>query len=122
MDKYFSKEYLPKVNKYMKRCSKSLSVREMQIKATIRYHFIPLHTRMAADTSLKAHMVKKSACNAGDLGSIPGESPGKIPWRRKWQPTSVFLPGKSHGQRRLAGYSPWVAESDMTEQLSIQSN
>ena len=32
---------------------------------------------------------------------------GKIPWRRKWQPTLVFLPGKSHGQRSLAGYSPW---------------
>ena len=31
----------------------------------------------------------------------------KIPWRRKWQPTPVFLPGKSHGQRSLAGYSPW---------------
>ena len=31
----------------------------------------------------------------------------KIPWRRKWQPTSVFLPGKSHGQRSLADYSPW---------------
>ena len=31
----------------------------------------------------------------------------KIPWRRKWQPTPVFLPGKSHGQRNLAGYSPW---------------
>ena len=31
---------------------------------------------------------------------------GKIPWRRKWQPTLVFLPGKSHGQRSLAGYSP----------------
>ena len=31
---------------------------------------------------------------------------GKIPWRRKWQPTPVSLPGKSHGQRRLAGYSP----------------
>ena len=29
------------------------------------------------------------------------------PWRRKWQPTPVFLPGKSHGQRSLAGYSPW---------------
>ena len=29
---------------------------------------------------------------------------GKIPWRRKWQPTPVFLPGKSHGQRRLADY------------------
>jgi len=32
---------------------------------------------------------------------------GKIPWRRKWQPTPVFLLGKSHGQRTLAGYSPW---------------
>ena len=31
----------------------------------------------------------------------------KTPWRRKRQPTSVLLPGKSHGQRRLAGYSPW---------------
>ena len=31
---------------------------------------------------------------------------GKIPWRRKWQPTPVFLPGKSHGQRSLTGYSP----------------
>ena len=32
---------------------------------------------------------------------------GKILWRRKWQPTPVFLPGESHGQRSLAGYSPW---------------
>ena len=32
---------------------------------------------------------------------------GKIPWRRKWQPTPVFLPGESHGQRNLVGYSPW---------------
>ena len=31
----------------------------------------------------------------------------KIPWKRKWQPTPIFLPGKSHGQRSLAGYSPW---------------
>ena len=30
-----------------------------------------------------------------------------IPWRRKWQPTLIFLPGDSHGQRSLAGYSPW---------------
>ena len=41
---------------------------------------------------------------------------GKIPCRREWQPTPVFLPGKSHGQRSLAGYSPWGRkESDMTE-------
>ena len=32
---------------------------------------------------------------------------GKIPWRRKWQPTLVLLPGKSHGPRSLVGYSPW---------------
>ena len=32
---------------------------------------------------------------------------GKIPWRRKWQPTPVFLPEESHGQRSLGGYSPW---------------
>ena len=31
----------------------------------------------------------------------------KYSWRRKWQPTPVFLPGKSHGQRSLVGYSPW---------------
>ena len=34
----------------------------------------------------------------------------KIPWRRKWQPTPVFLPGKSHGQKSLAGYSPRVTK------------
>ena len=35
----------------------------------------------------------------------------KIPWRRKWHPTSVLLPGESHGQRGLAGYSHGVAKS-----------
>ena len=41
---------------------------------------------------------------------------GKIPWSRKWQPTSVFLPGLSHGQRSLVGYSPWGCKaSDITE-------
>ena len=36
---------------------------------------------------------------------------GKIPWRRKLQPTQVLLPGKSNGQRSLAGYSPWGCKS-----------
>ena len=46
----------------------------------------------------------------------------KIPWRRKWQPTPVSLPGKSHGQRNLAGYSPWGhKESDMTEWFNSSS-
>ena len=40
----------------------------------------------------------------------------KIPWRRAWQLTPVFLPEESHGQRSLAGYSPWgCTESDTTE-------
>ena len=43
----------------------------------------------------------------------------KIPWKRKWQPTSVFWPGKSHGQRSLVGYSPWgCKESDIAEQIT----
>ena len=57
---------------------------------------------------------KESACQAGDVGLIPGL--GMIPWRRKWQPTPVFLPGESQGWRSLVGYSPWGRkESDMTE-------
>ena len=45
------------------------------------------------------------------------------PWRRKWQPTPVFLPGEAHGQRRLAGYSPRGGkESDMTKQLGTCSS
>ena len=57
---------------------------------------------------------KASACNAGYLGFDPWV--GKIPWRRKWQPILVFVPGKSHGQRSLVGYSPWgCKESDTTE-------
>ena len=47
---------------------------------------------------------KESACNVGNVGSI---QVGKIPWRREWLPTPVFLPGELHGQRSLAGYSPW---------------
>ena len=44
--------------------------------------------------------------------------PPILVWRRKWQPTPVFLLGESHGRRSLLGYSPWVAkESDMTERL-----
>ena len=53
----------------------------------------------------------------------PGFDPwvGKVPWRREWQPTPVFLPRESHGQRSLAGYySPWgCKELDTTEQLTL---
>ena len=57
---------------------------------------------------------KVSACQCGSLRFDPWV--GKNPWRREWQPTPVFLLGESHGQRSLAGYSPWGhKESDMTE-------
>ena len=62
---------------------------------------------------------KESACNAGatgDVDSPPGS--GRFPWRRAWQPTPVFLPEESHGQRNLEGYSPQGhKESDTTERL-----
>ena len=46
----------------------------------------------------------------------------KILWRRKWQPTPIFLPGESHGQRSLMGYSPrGPKESDTTERLSMHA-
>ena len=56
---------------------------------------------------------KESACNAGDLDSIPGwgGSPGE---GNSWLPTPVFLPREFHGQTNLAGYSPWGhKESDV---------
>ena len=62
---------------------------------------------------------KEPACQCGRL-KIPGFDPwvGKIPWRSAWQPTPVFLPREPHGQRSLAGCSPWgCRESDMTERV-----
>ena len=47
---------------------------------------------------------KESACPCRRHGFYSWV--GNIPWRKKWQPNLVFLPGKSHGQRSLAGYSP----------------
>ena len=44
---------------------------------------------------------------------------GKIPWRSKWQPTPVFWPIESHGQRSLVGYIPWgYKELDLTERVT----
>ena len=69
-------------------------------------------------------MVKNSPANAGDTGdtgSIPRV--GKIPWRRAWQPTPLFLPGESYGQRSLAGHSPKSRKkSDRTEHTQLIHN
>ena len=61
---------------------------------------------------------KKFACQCRGCEFDPWVR--KIPWRRKWQPTPVFLPGKFYGQRRLAGYSPrGRKESDTTKWLTL---
>ena len=54
-------------------------------------------------------MVKNPSANAEGTGLISWI--GKIPWRRKWKPTSVFVPGKSHGQRSLVATVYEVAKS-----------
>ena len=58
---------------------------------------------------LHSSVAKESASNAEDPGSIPGS--GRSPGEGKWQPTPVFLPGKSHGQESLVGYSQWGHKS-----------
>ena len=63
---------------------------------------------------------KASACNVGDLGSIPGS--GRSPGEGNDNPLQYSLAGKSHGQRSLAGYSPWGhKELDMTEWLNKET-
>ena len=64
---------------------------------------------------------KESACNASAAEDVVFDPwLRKIPWRRSWHPTAVFLPGESHGQRRLEGHSPWVTKSwTRPKQLSM---
>ena len=72
----------------------------------------------AQRTSLVAQMVKRLP-TVWRLGFNPWV--WKVSWRRKWQPSPGFLPGKSHGQRSLVGYRPWgCKELDTTEQLHFQ--
>ena len=80
-------------------------------------HYCCYYFYFLAGASLVAQTVK----NLPPLQERPGLDPwfGKIPWRREWQPIPVFLPGEFHGQRKLAGYSPWgCKESVTTEQLT----
>ena len=61
-------------------------------------------------------VIKNMPAKAGDvtdLSLVPGQE--DFPWRKKWQPTPVLLPGESHGQRNLVGSVHGVAESNMTE-------
>ena len=71
---------------------------------------------MTARASPVAQLVKNPPANAGDARDVGLIWVWKLSWRRKWQPTPVFLPGKSHGQSSLVGYSLWgCKESGITE-------
>ena len=62
---------------------------------------------------------KEPACNAGDLGSVPGL--GRFPWRREWQPTPVFLPGEFHRPKSLVGYSPWGVKLQTSDSFFLNN-
>jgi len=67
-----------------------------------------------------ALVLKSLPASAGDRRDQALSLVGKMPWRREWLPTLVFLPGELHGQRSLAGYSPWgCKELGMTERLTL---
>ena len=97
---------------------KQWAVKSMWWTLTIRWYRTESGSRCLRAT--------ESACSAGDARDaslIPG---WEIPWRRKWQPTPVFLLGESHGWRSLAGYSPWgrkesVRHNWMTKHRNTQN-
>ena len=64
---------------------------------------------------------KESTCSAVDTGDA-SSIPGKIPWRRKWHPTPVFLPEKSHGQGSLVGYGLWVTKNHTQTEAGEQAH
>ena len=76
-------------------------------------HVFPESLLLHLVTSLVAQMVK----HLPTMWETWVQSLGwEVPWRRKWKPTTVFLPGEFHGQRSLVGYSPCGQnESDTTE-------
>ena len=85
----------------------------------LQYKNIQTASKSMIQSNLVFTSVKESACRRHKRCRF---SPWvrKIPWSKKWQPTPVFLPGKFHGQRSLAGCSLWGhKESDTTERLCV---
>ena len=83
-----------------------------QMKPAIKYNNECTHRLGFSDNSES----KESACNVGDLGSIPGL--GRSPGGGHGNPLQYLCLENPHGQRSLADYSPWGQELDMTDQLS----
>ena len=85
--------------------------------------WLPVHTAIFKMTTNWWLSGKESACQCRRNGFSPWDV--KIPWRRKWQPTSVFFAGNIYGQRSLAGYSPWSSKRirhDLVTKQQHQTN
>ena len=80
-----------------------------------------MSTHICAHTDMRAHIVAQLVKNRPAVQETRVRSLGwEDPWKRKWQPTPVSLPGKSHGQRSLVSCSPWrCKELGTTEQLTL---
>ena len=87
-------------------CTCGFSVKLIQY---IKCYILILHLLSTFLGFPDVSVVKESACQCGRHRFEPWDR--KMPWRRKRQPTPVFLPGESHGQRNPAGYSPWGHKS-----------
>ena len=84
--------------------------------AKIKLSSLPEVPRENLSPCRSSSLVKNPYANTTDVADGFDPWVGKIPWRRKWQPTPVFFPGKFHGQRSLVNYSPWDhKESNMTQ-------
>ena len=81
---------------------------------TIQKYLKSMSMLVASQVMLVVKNLPGSAGDVRDAGWIPGL--GRFPWRRKWQPTPVFLPRESNGQRSLTGYNPYgCKELDIPE-------
>ena len=84
---------------------------QKEYRCTWKHRLVCIHRHIYMQASQVVLLVKKQSTDAGDPSSIPRS---EDPLEGAWQPTPVFLPGESHGQRSLVGYSPQRrTESDM---------
>ena len=113
---------------YLSFCDRTVSLstvfsRFIHVVACARIFRLIFHCMCISQRFPGGSVVKDSACEGRSCTRLSFDLwVRKIPWRRKWQPTPVLLPGEFHGQRSLVGYSPeGHKESDATEQLSMQA-